>query len=69
MTQKRIKEVSDFFYSSDDSDKVPIRIAATTGQFGGFDFPKDGLIRLLTIIDKSKNLRRDLLTFRNDYGN
>jgi hypothetical protein len=68
MTKKRIKKLADFFYSSDNSEDVPIRIMASSGQFSGFDFSKKGLIELLEILNKSENLKEDLLNFRNEYG-
>ena len=41
---------------------------ASSGQFSGFDFSKKGLIELLEILNKSENLKEDLLNFRNEYG-
>lgn len=68
MTKKRIEELADFFYGSDDANKVPLRIMASTGQFGGFDFNRSGLVELLTILESSEDLKTDLLKFRSDYG-
>jgi hypothetical protein len=68
MTQKRIKELANFFYSSDESEEVPLRIAAVTGQYSGFDFDKNGCIKLLTIMNKSTNLKKDLELFCQEYG-
>lgn len=68
MTEKRIKELADFFYSSNNSDEVPIRIMAATGQFSGFDFSKVAFIELMKILNKSMNLKEDLLNFREEYG-
>lgn len=68
MTKKRIDKLADFFYSSDNSKDIPIRIMASSGQFSGFDFPKDGLVKLLEILNNSQNLKDDLLKFREEYG-
>ena len=64
MTKDRIRELADFFFSSDDSNDVPIRLACYTGRYTGFDLNKESFIELFTILNKSKNLKMDLLQFR-----
>lgn len=63
MTKKRIVELANFFYSSNSSKDVPLRIAYVTGQFTGFDLDKEGFISLFTILNRSKNLKKDLTEF------
>ena len=63
MIKKRITELADFFYSSNSSQDVPLRIACTTGQFSGFDLDQEEFISLFSILAKSKNLKRDLEVF------
>ena len=63
MTNKRIKELAGFFYSSNNSNDVPLRLAITTGQFLGFDLQKEDFIELLILLRKSKNLKIDLKEF------
>ncbi|MBU1122366.1 MAG: hypothetical protein KKF54_06710 [Candidatus Omnitrophica bacterium] len=67
MDKKRINEIAEFFYSSNNASDVPLRIMATTGMYSAFDFPKEGLIELLHILNKSKNLKDDLMKFREKY--
>lgn len=66
MNMKRIQELADFFYSSRDSKKVPLRISAVTGGFTGIDLTKENLIKLLVIINSSTNLKKDLNKFLED---
>jgi len=69
MDKNRINELADFFYSSDDSNIVPLRLAITTGQYSGFDLNKKDFITLMEILNKSKNLKEDLEYFLgNNYG-
>ena len=63
MTKKRIQELADFFYSSNSSNVVPFRIAIVMGM-AGTDLNKYELIGLLSILNNSKNLKKDLLEFR-----
>jgi len=63
MTKKRIKALADFFYSSDSSGDVPLRLCCETGRYTGFDLNKDQFISLFNILTKSKNLREDLRVF------
>jgi len=63
MTKKRIKELADFFYYSNSSDDVPLRICCTTGKYTGFDLDPDAFVSLFTILIKSKDLKNDLTAF------
>jgi hypothetical protein len=66
MTNKRIQELAEFFYQSDNSNDVPLRLAITTGMYSGADLSKDRFIQLMIILKKSQNLKRDLLAFREE---
>ena len=68
MTKYKIHKLADFFYSSDSSDDIPMRVSAITGQYSGFDLPKEAFIELLTILNESKTLRMDLKKFVDKYG-
>ena len=63
MTKKRIRELADFFYSSDNSKDVPLRICCETGRYSGFNLNQDEFISLFSILAKSKNLKKDLEVF------
>jgi hypothetical protein len=63
MTLQRIKELADFFYSSNSSEDVPLRITCITGRFTGFDLDPEDFVDLFTILNKSKNLKKDLAKF------
>lgn len=63
MTKKRIMELADFFYSSDNSEDVPLRFCCETGRYSGFDLNRDEFISLFSILAKSKNLKEDLKVF------
>ena len=63
MTKKRIRELADFFYSSDNSKDVPLRICCETGRYSGFSLNQDEFISLFSILAKSKNLKKDLEVF------
>lgn len=67
MNKKRVNELADFFYGSNNSNDVPIRLMATTGMYSAFDFSREGFIELLEILSNSKDLKTDLLKFRNKY--
>ena len=69
MTDKRIRELADFFYSSNSSNDVPLRINITTGQYSGNDLTPEEFIKLMNILKKSKNLKEDLYKFREELGN
>lgn len=66
MTNKRIQELAEFFYHSDNSYDVPLRLAITTGMYSGSDLNKNRFIQLMKILKKSQNLKRDLLVFREE---
>ena len=63
MTDKRIKQLADFFYSSNSSNDVPLRISCSTGRYSGIDLDREGFISLFIILCKSENLKKDLLDF------
>jgi hypothetical protein len=63
MNRKRILELADFFYRSNSVDDVPLRICCETGQFTGFDMGPEAFIRLMEILNQSKNLKEDLDSF------
>jgi hypothetical protein len=63
MIKKRIIELADFFYSSDSSEDVPLRLCCETGRFTGFDLDRNEFISLFSILAKSKNLKGDLEVF------
>lgn len=46
MDNKRIVELADFFYSSDETGEVPFRLSLSFGM-GGADITYDGFIRLM----------------------
>jgi len=64
MKKERVLELADFFYSSDDSNIIPLRIAIITGKYTGTDLTKENFMRLLSILSDSSNLKEDLLKFR-----
>lgn len=63
MTKERIRELADFFFSSNSSNDIPLRIACVTGRYAGFDLDRDDFISLLTILTRSKDLKNDLAAF------
>lgn len=63
MTLKRIKQLAEFFYSSDSSVEVPLRIACVTGRYTGIDLDREQFISLFMILTKSDDLKRDLTVF------
>jgi len=63
INKKRIIELADFFYSSDNSKDVPLRLCCETGRYTGFDLDREKFISLLTILARSKNLKEDLEVF------
>jgi len=66
MNKERVLELADFFYSSDDSKMVPLRIAVVTGRYTGTDLTRENFIKLLSILNNSNNLREDLMEFREE---
>jgi hypothetical protein len=63
MTKKRIRELADFFFSSDNARDVPLRICCETGRYSGFNLNRDEFISLFSILTQSKNLKEDLKVF------
>ena len=63
MTKKRIQELADFFYSSDSSEDVPLRLCCETGRYTGFNLNRDEFISLFSVLAKSKDLKKDLEVF------
>ncbi len=66
MNKERVQKLADFFYSSDDSKIVPLRISITTGGYTGADLTKENFIKLLFILNNSDHLREDLTKFLED---
>jgi len=66
MTKKRIKKLVNFFYSSNDSNDVPLRLCATMGM-GGFELTPKALEALLVILNDSKSFKKDLIKFIEKY--
>lgn len=64
--KNRVLELADFFYSSDDSNVVPLRIAIITGRYTGSDLTRENFIKLLSILNNSNNLKEDLIEFREE---
>lgn len=67
MTKKRIKQLADYFYSSNDSNVIPLRLAAIRGMYTVFYLSKRAFIDLLTILNKSENLTNDLTEYVSEY--
>jgi hypothetical protein len=63
MTINRIRQLAEFFYSSNSAVDVPLRISCITGQFTGFDLDRESFISLFKILTKSQNLKEDLAAF------
>ena len=63
MTLKRIRQLADFFYSSNSSNDVPLRISCITGRYTGIDLDREGFISLFIILSKSEDLKEDLADF------
>lgn len=66
MNRERVQELANFFYSSDDSNIVPLRIAIITGGYTGADLTEENFIRLLFILNNSDHLKEDLNKFLKD---
>jgi len=67
MTFKRIRQLADFFYSSNSSADVPLRIACSTGRYTGIDLDRDEFIELFVILNGSNDLKKDLTDFLERY--
>lgn len=63
MTLKRIRQLADFFYSSNSSEDVPLRIACVTGRYSGIDLDRQEFISLISILSRSNDLKKDLADF------
>jgi hypothetical protein len=63
MTKKRIQELADFFYSSNSSGDIPLRISCETGRYTGFSLNREEFISLFSILAESKDLKKDLEVF------
>lgn len=63
MTDERIEQVTEFFYSSDDQAYVPLRLSIAIGQFRGYDLDPVDCRDLLTILSNSQHLKNDLEQF------
>jgi len=61
-----MQKLADFFYSSNDSKKVPLRISITTGRYTGANLARENFLRLLSILNNSNNLKGDLAKFLED---
>jgi len=67
MTKKKIKQLADFFYSSNSSNDIPLRISVVTGHFSGFDLSKESFSELFNILCTSVNIKKDLTSFLQKY--
>ena len=63
------KGLNNILIIADDVSGVPLRIMASTGMFSGFDFDKEGFIELMKILQMSENFKKDLINFKEKYGN
>ena len=63
MTLKRVKVLADFFFSSESTRDIPLRISCVTGRYTGFDLERAEFESLFKILSKSQNLRKDLAGF------
>jgi len=63
MTAKRIKQLADFFYSSNSATDVPLRISCSIGRYAGFDLDRDSFVSLMLILARSDDLKADLAAF------
>jgi hypothetical protein len=66
MNKERMQKLADFFYSSDDSNVVPLRISIITGRYGGADLNRENFTKLLFILNNSDHLKEDLTGFLED---
>lgn len=69
MTDQRIEQLADFFYSSNSSNDVPLRLTITMGQYNGFDLNKEAFIDLMYILNNSKDLKNDLMGYLDNFNN
>jgi hypothetical protein len=66
MDNNHIKALGEYFYSSNTSKDVPLRLSVLTGM-SGFDMDREQFERLLSILENSIDLTRDLSNFLNSY--
>lgn len=69
MDKNKIKKLSDFFYNSNSTKYVPLRLSISLGEFAGFDLNKHSFSELLDILSNSRRLKRDLELFISKYYN
>ena len=69
MTKKRIEKLSNFFYNSNSTKYIPLRISCITGEWSGFNLSKHGFGELMFILSNSKNLKKELEDFVSRYYN
>ena len=62
MTNKRIKELADYFYSSNSSSDVVFRLSLSFGM-GGCDMSYSQFVNLMEILSRSDNFIDDLNVF------
>lgn len=63
MTLKLIRQLADFFYSSNSSADVPLRISCTAGRYTGLDLGREEFVELFVILSRSNGLKKDLTDF------
>jgi len=68
MTNDRIEVLAEFFYSSDSSRDVPLRLSINCGQVCGLDLEIDSFIELMKILATSVNIKKDLAQFLKELG-
>jgi len=62
LSEERINELAEFFYSSSSADDVPLRIAVCAG-IAGWDLTRENFKKLMGILATSNNLKGDLSRF------
>jgi hypothetical protein len=67
MDLERIKKLADFFYSSNSSNDVPLRLSCLTGRYTGIDLNKESFIAIFVILNRSTDLKKDLAAFLEQY--
>lgn len=68
MTKKKIQQLADFFYHSDNAEDVPVRLSVISGAYSGIDLSKQSFTELLTILNNSVDLATDLKDFWYKYA-
>lgn len=64
MTNKKIKKIADFLYSTNDSSVVPFRISLSFGM-SGCELNKNELIQLLKLLRDTEPLKDTYEVFKN----